>query len=240
MQEATQSSSARTSDALPTLLLVITMTTGLVDAVSVIGLGNVFVALMTGNVLFMGFALAGASKFQVAHNASALVAFLVGAVLSGWVAQWFGARTRRPWLLTAAAVEVALLLAASLLARGYDMEHLSPSSTYYVLVVLTAIAMGFRNGTVKRLAVADLPTTVLTLTLASLASEAAAGHYKGAARRLATVACLLLGAFVGGLLVLRAGVAQALLAAAAIVAVATALYAAHASSGWPSNSPPKM
>ena len=37
------------------------MLVGVVDAVSILSLGRVFVANMTGNVVFVGFALAGAS-----------------------------------------------------------------------------------------------------------------------------------------------------------------------------------
>jgi uncharacterized membrane protein YoaK (UPF0700 family) len=239
MQAAAPSATQRKPDALPLLLLVITVTTGLVDAVSVLGLGNVFVALMTGNVLFIGFALAGAPEFQMAHNATALLAFLVGAVAAGRVALRAGTMTRRRWLLSGAALEGSLLLVAGFLARGYDMEKLAPDATYYALVALTSIAMGFRNGTVRKLGVADVPTTVMTLTLASFASEAAAGEYKGAARRLSSVACLLAGAVAGGLLVLRAGVAPALLCAAVIVIVATVAYACHPSSDAPAVAPAK-
>jgi uncharacterized membrane protein YoaK (UPF0700 family) len=136
-------------------------------------------------------------------------------------------------------VEGLLLLAAGFLARDYDVERLAPPTTYYALVTLTAIAMGFRNGTVRKLGVADVPTTVMTLTLASLASEAAAGQFKGAGRRLGSVACILLGALAGGLLVLHAGVTQALGAAAVIVVVATVAYAWHPSSLLPAVPPGK-
>lgn len=223
-------------DALPILLLVITFTTGLIDAVSVIGLGNVFVASMTGNVLFFGFAMAGAPGFAMDRNATALAAFLVGAVIAGRMARLFGAATRRSWLLSGAAVEGCLLLAATYLANGYDLQQLEPPTTYYSLVTLTAIAMGFRSGTVRKLGVANLPTTVLTQTLTSLASDAAAGQYKGAVRRLASVGIILLGAFVGGLLVLREGIARPLLAAAVIVVVASLAYAWHPSSAVPAMS----
>ena len=40
-------------------LLVLTFSTGLIDAVSFVGLGKVFTANMTGNVVFLGFAIAG-------------------------------------------------------------------------------------------------------------------------------------------------------------------------------------
>jgi hypothetical protein len=44
-------------------LMVLTFITGLVDAVSYIGFGRVFVANMTGNVVLLGFAAAGVSAY---------------------------------------------------------------------------------------------------------------------------------------------------------------------------------
>ena len=46
------------------LLVVLTVVTGLVDAVSYLKLGHVFVANMTGNIVFLGFAVAGAEGFS--------------------------------------------------------------------------------------------------------------------------------------------------------------------------------
>jgi uncharacterized protein (DUF302 family)/uncharacterized membrane protein YoaK (UPF0700 family) len=68
---------------LPPLLLALTLVTGLVDAVSYLVLGHVFVANMTGNVVFLGFALAGASGFSIAASLTALGAFSLGALLGG-------------------------------------------------------------------------------------------------------------------------------------------------------------
>lgn len=50
---------------LPPLLLLLTVVTGLVDAASYLKLGHVFVANMTGNVVFLGFAIAGASGLSI-------------------------------------------------------------------------------------------------------------------------------------------------------------------------------
>src|ERR1700722_10940641 len=68
---------------LPALLLALTVVTGLVDAVSILALGRVFVANMTGNVVFVGFALAGAPGFSLAASLSALAGFVVGALGGG-------------------------------------------------------------------------------------------------------------------------------------------------------------
>ena len=55
--------------------MVMTVTTGIVDAVSILSLGRVFVANMTGNVVFVGFALAGAKGFSLAASLFALAGF---------------------------------------------------------------------------------------------------------------------------------------------------------------------
>ena len=65
--------------------MIMTATTGIVDAVSILSLGRVFVANMTGNVVFVGFALAGAKGFSLAASLSALGGFLLGALGGGWV-----------------------------------------------------------------------------------------------------------------------------------------------------------
>jgi len=68
---------------LPRLLLVLTFVVGLVDAVSYLNLGHVFVANMTGNVVFLGFAVVGVRDFSVSASLTALAAFLVGALAGG-------------------------------------------------------------------------------------------------------------------------------------------------------------
>jgi uncharacterized membrane protein YoaK (UPF0700 family) len=64
---------------LPVLLLVLTLVTGVIDAISILTLGRVFVANMTGNVVVTGFAIAGVPEFSLRTSLAALVAFLVGA-----------------------------------------------------------------------------------------------------------------------------------------------------------------
>src|SRR6202020_2722243 len=71
---------------LPPLLVAMTLVTGLVDAFSYLVLGHVFVANMTGNVVFLGFALAGAPGFSIWASGAALVAFWTGALVGGRVA----------------------------------------------------------------------------------------------------------------------------------------------------------
>jgi uncharacterized membrane protein YoaK (UPF0700 family) len=214
--------------ALATLLLVLTITTGMIDAVSVLGLGRVFTANMTGNVVFLGFALARVRGFSALRSVAGLAAFLVGAVIGGRL----GVRldgSRRRWLFTCAAVESSILFAAAVTARGYDSDTLAPVARLYALIVLTALAMGIRNATARRLAVPDLTTTVLTLTLTGLGADSrlAGGNNPRWGRRITAVAAMLGGAIVGALLVPSVGLVWPLTLIGAITLLATLNYVAR-------------
>src|SRR5262249_4651979 len=99
-------------DPLPTVLIVLTVTTGLVDAVSVLGLGRVFTANMTGNVVFLGFAAAGIPGFSMARAVVSLAGFVVGAILGGHLGVAMAGMARRRWLLSVAVVEAGLCFVA--------------------------------------------------------------------------------------------------------------------------------
>jgi uncharacterized membrane protein YoaK (UPF0700 family) len=201
------------------MMIALTFVTGVVDAASYLKLGHVFVANMTGNVVFLGFALAGARGLSSATSLVALVAFLVGALTGGRI----GARTpahRGHLLRAASAVQVALLALALIVALAAG-EPLNGSMRYALLVPM-ALAMGIQNAAAQRLAVPELTTTVLTRTLTGLASEAAlaVGTGGGSSKfvlRTGAVAAMLLGALTGGLLVLNVAVAAALAVAGVIV-----------------------
>lgn len=70
------------------------------------------------------------------------------------------------------------------------------------MIALLALGMGVRNATVRKLAVPDLTTTVLTMTLTGLAAESpfAGGNGSGTVRRTSAVVAMLVGALVGALL----------------------------------------
>src|ERR1700678_2687249 len=70
---------------LPPLWLAMTIVTGLVDAFSYLVLGHVFVANMTGNVVFLGFAVAGTPGFSIGASAAAVASFCFGALAGGRV-----------------------------------------------------------------------------------------------------------------------------------------------------------
>jgi uncharacterized membrane protein YoaK (UPF0700 family) len=216
-------------DPLVILLFSLTVTTGLVDAISVLGLGRVFTANMTGNVVFLGFAVAGAPGFSIPRCLAALAGFVTGAAIGGRLGAVMENAPRRRWLLVIAGLEAGLFFAAALAARDYDMKDLSPASHLYVMIVLTASAMGLRNATVRRLSVADLTTTVLTLTLTGMAADSsiAGGSNIRWSRRAGAVVLMFIGAAAGAMLVSTAGLAAVLWLTGAAVLIATALYMMH-------------
>jgi uncharacterized membrane protein YoaK (UPF0700 family) len=192
---------------LPPLLFVLTVVTGLVDAVSYLKLGHVFVANMTGNVVFLGFAIAGAKDFSVAASLVAIAAFLVGALAGGRLGSSM-VEHRHRFFAIAILIKLALVGAAWVLAVALSNEDL----VQYGLIVLLALAMGLQNATARVLAVADLTTTVLTLTLTGLAADStlAGGTSPRRNRRLLAIGAMLLGAAVGAFLVLHSGLGAVL------------------------------
>ncbi|MFF7987460.1 YoaK family protein [Streptomyces sp. NPDC007901] len=206
---------------LPPLMLTLTVVTGLVDAVSYLALGHVFVANMTGNVVFLGFALAGAQGLSALASVVSMAAFLVGALAGGRLGTRFA--THRGYLLrTSTAVQTVLVAVAVAVAAVADGRV--ATSDRYALIVFLGLAMGLQNAVARRLGVPDLTTTVLTLTLTGLAADStpAGGAAPRPGRRILSVLAMFLGALVGaelllhGHLVLTLGLALLLLAATSV------------------------
>jgi uncharacterized membrane protein YoaK (UPF0700 family) len=201
-------------------LLVLTFTTGVVDAASYLGLGHVFTANMTGNVVLLGFGIAGSGGLPVVAPLVSLLAFLAGSVLGARLAGSLPRRSThlaRSLLTEASAVALAALLA---IAVTITPDRLSGD----LVIALLAFGMGTRNATVKRIGFPDLTTTVLTMTLTGLATDspAAGGSGEGSVRRVAAVLAMLVGAIAGALL-LKVHLAL-VLAAAALLALLTWAY----------------
>jgi uncharacterized membrane protein YoaK (UPF0700 family) len=217
----TQWTADRQHGPLPLLLIGLTVVTGLVDAFSYLRLGHVFVANMTGNVVFLGFALAGVGEISIVASLLAIVAFALGATLGGrWAA---GRALHRGHLLAAAtAVQAGAVLVASVIASTAGVEAPTVRLT---LIGLLALAMGGQNAVVRRLAVPDLTTTVLTLTVTGLVADTTASSVRG--RRLISVVAMFAGALTGGVLLRWVALAAPLwLALVLLVACASGAYLA--------------
>jgi uncharacterized membrane protein YoaK (UPF0700 family) len=203
-------------------LLVLTFSTGLVDAVCYLGLGHVFAANMTGNIVLLGFGIAGSGGLPVIAPLVSLAAFLLGAGGGGIVSRRF-AEHHAGHVSGALVIETLLVAAAAVLTLLVSVRPGKASGD--TVIALLALAMGVRNATTRRLAVPDLTTTVLTLTLTGLAAESrlAGGTGKGTVRRVAAVVTMLAGAICGALL-LRSGRTLPLAAAAVAAALTWLAY----------------
>ena len=211
----------RSHGPLPVFLVCLTVVTGLVDAFSYLSLGHVFVANMTGNVVFLGFALAGVGEISIVASLLAVLAFALGAAAGGrWSA---GRAVHRGHLLAAStSVQAGVVLVASVIA---STAGVAGSTVRLMLIGLLALAMGGQNAVVRRLAVPDLTTTVLTLTVTGLVADTTSQSVRG--RRLISVLAMLGGALVGGVLLRWVALAAPLwLAAGLLVACAAGAYAA--------------
>ncbi len=214
---------ATTEKVIPYALLGMTAVTGLVDAVSFLSLGRVFTANMTGNIVLLAFATAHVAGLSVARSLTALLAFLVGAVLGGRVMARASADSQIRFAAQAFLLEVAFLFAASLCAIGYRRDLLEHSFQPFALIALTALAMGTRNAAVRKLAIPDLTTTVLTLTITGIGADSslAKGNNPRLVRRVGSIAAMFLGAALGAVII-RHSISAALWLGTAISALCSA------------------
>jgi uncharacterized membrane protein YoaK (UPF0700 family) len=213
-------------------LLSLTVVTGLVDAVSYLRLGHVFVANMTGNFVFIGFSANRNSGLSAVASLIAIGGFVAGALVGGRLAALLAYNPRR-WLGVAIGTEAAVLgLVAVLAGSGVLPYH--GHGDYFTIAVL-AVALGIQNSTVRHFAVPDLTTTVLSLTLTGLAADSplVGGSGSRLHRRAGSIAAMLAGA-AGGAALLEVS-PSAVIAIAAAVASATCV--AFLAGGTPANEP---
>ncbi|MFL5661964.1 MAG: YoaK family protein [Ktedonobacteraceae bacterium] len=163
-----QSSSAGAIATRNVLLLLFAFIAGWVDALGYLGLGQVFTSFMSGNVVFLGLALAQGDLGLLERSVTALVTFLVGAALGAWIAgrepfhaAWADSGTR------ALALEwiVLLLLAIGWLLIGIPSRI---GSGQLLLIGLAAFAMGIQGAVVQTLNIPGIAAVALTGTLLAL------------------------------------------------------------------------
>jgi uncharacterized membrane protein YoaK (UPF0700 family) len=206
------------------ILLALTVVTGLVDAFSYLALGHVFVANMTGNVVFLAFALVGAPGFSLLASASALGAFSAGALVGGRLAVTIARHRGR--LIFLVSVLETLLVATAVVVVGLAHDP-GAGAPRYVLIILLSLSMGAQNAVVRRLGVPDLTTTVLTLTITGISADsrlAGGGGSKGG-RRLLSAASMVIGALVGALFVLKISRLAAILVPLGVLCMVVAIAA---------------
>ncbi len=201
-----------TTSAPPSILLGMTAVTGMVDAVSFLALGHVFTANMTGNIVFLGLAIGGVASLSVSGSLLALICFAAGAVVGGRMTRKMIPQNSGETLTHALVIETIFFFLAAAVAIGFVAPYEEHKLTISLIIALTAVAMGLRNSIVRKLAIPDLTTTVLTLTITGFAADSslAGGDNPRWQRRGAAILAILAGAAAGAAM-LRYSVAVPLL-----------------------------
>ncbi|WUI13498.1 DUF1275 domain-containing protein [Kineococcus sp. NBC_00420] len=208
------------------LMLVLTFSTGIVDAVGYLGLDRVFTANMTGNVVILGMALTGAEDLPIVGPIIALLGFLVGATVVGRVLRKAptGWTTASSVVFGLVGVGLGVLAAVVTGLQGVPVEAGTTAPPAALAVTGTlGVVMGGQGAAARRLAVKDVTTVVVTSTLTGLAADSrlAGGTGEGWRRRIGAVVLILAGAAVGAAL-LRWHIGAGL-ALAAVIALLAAL-----------------
>ncbi len=203
-------------------LLLLTFATGVVDAISVLVLGHVFVANMTGNIIFLGFWFVPRAGVDLIAAIVAFVGFLAGTVIGGRMTRHLGAHTRR-WLTTSLGMEIAVLLALSILAGTGVLSY--QTNTKLILIAGLAGTFGVQNATARQFGIQELSTTVLTSTIVGIGvdSRLAGGTGEREKLRYGVVLAMCGGAIVGATLS-RVAVAPVIALAAAVVTVSLLIF----------------
>ena len=202
------------------LMLVLTFSTGVVDAIGYLGLDKVFTANMTGNVVILAMGLTGQDDLPIVGPIVALAGFVIGATVAGRFLRGVpkGWHRRDTWVLSI----VAGLLLIALAPTAFITSTPADPALGLPVTALLAVAMGMQAGAARHIAVTDVTTVVITSTLAALAFDSRLGRSTGQTwfRRLAAVTLLALVALSGAALLLIAFWVGLALAAALLVVVA--------------------
>ncbi|MBV8786618.1 MAG: DUF1275 domain-containing protein [Mycobacterium sp.] len=203
-------------------LLLLTFATGLADSLSILVLGHVFVANMTGNVIFLGFWLAPRTVIDLTAVAVALPTFVCTTIVSGRLSRYFGSRTL-PWITLVLATEITLLVVLAVLA-GTGVLHYN-DKTKLVMIGILAVTFGLQHSSARQFEIRELSTTVLTSTIVSLGMESrlAGGTGDREKLRLSVVFTMCAGALVGATMS-RFVVAPVFVVTAAVVAISLLIF----------------
>ena len=203
-------------------LLLLTFATGLVDAISVLVLGHVFVANMTGNIIFLGFWFAPRTVVDMTAALVAFVCFVTGAILGGRLARHLDSDVRR-WLTAALGIEVAMLVTLSILSGTGVLDY--HDNTKLILIAGLAVTFGIQAATARQFGIQELSTTVLTTTIVGIGFDSRLAGGSGHRERLrySVVLTMCAGALVGATLT-RWFVAPVIAIAAVVVAVAAGVF----------------
>ncbi|MCK8644908.1 YoaK family protein [Mycobacterium colombiense] len=203
-------------------LLLLTFATGLADSISILALGHVFVANMTGNVIFLGFWLAPSTTIDLTAVAVALPTFICTTIVSGRLSRHFGVRTRT-WITTVLATEITLLVTLAVVAGAGLLRYQGNSKL--IMIAILAVTFGLQHSSARQFGIQELSTTVLTSTIVSLGldSRLAGGTGERHRLRIGVVATMCAGAFLGATMS-RYVIAPVFVVAAAVIATGLLIF----------------
>lgn len=203
-------------------LLLLTFATGLADSISILALGHVFVANMTGNVIFLGFWLAPSTTIDLTAVAVALPTFICTTIVSGRLSRHFGIRTRT-WITTVLTTEIILLLALAVLAGTGVLRY--QDSSKLIAIGMLAVTFGLQHSSARQFGIQELSTTVLTSTIVSfgLDSRLAGGTGERQRLRIGVVVTMCAGAFFGATMS-RFVIAPVFVVTAAVIATSLLIF----------------
>ena len=207
------------------LLIGLTFAAGVVDAVSYLGLGQIFTANMTGNVVFLALAVGQGSLLTSIRSAGALIGFAAGAFAAGRLLP--KARPAGPWARSVTNLLWVELACLAAFASVWFVVGGRPSAAQvYLLIALSAFGMGIQNAVARHLAVPGLTTTVLTTALTGVMVDLPALGISGTPQRRGAWASLslFLGAAVGATLVVRERAFPPIVTAIVVALVASVAY----------------
>ncbi|HWF17984.1 MAG TPA: YoaK family protein [Verrucomicrobiae bacterium] len=187
------------------LLGALAVSSGAIDSISFLALGKVFSAFMTGNIVFLGFRVAGANAPSVATILTSIIAFAVGVYLSALIVKPTAGSGIWPARVTVA-LAVSLIPHAVFLAVWFASNGQPSMAGVNILIGLWALAMGMQSAAVRTLHVEGVFTTAATATVIVLASDISTWSITGAERRrlAGVLVSLFIGATAGGLLLVHA------------------------------------
>jgi uncharacterized membrane protein YoaK (UPF0700 family) len=179
------------------LLVLLTLTTGAVDASCFLHLGNVFSSVITGNLVLLGVAAATQSGSLAIHSGTALAGYSAGVLIGAPIATR-RARGGETWPLSVTVTLAAEFCVLAGFSVGWELTGGSPGSTARLLLIAAlAIAMGIQSAAVRELG--GMSTTYLTGTLTAVISELATRARARVASSLGVLAAVVAGAVGGGL-----------------------------------------
>ncbi len=228
-------SAAGTRDALVVLL---TVTTGVVDAASFLALGSVFSSVITGNLVLLGVAAGTGGATLAIHSGVALAGYAAGVAAGAPLA----ARHAGPHSTWPRGVTVALgaeLAAGCLFSVWWELAGGHPrSSGQLALLAVLAACMGVQAAAVRQLG--QMSTTYLTSTLTGvIGGLVTPGKPDALPRSLGVLAAIVVGAVIGSVVVKETPgwlPLAMLIPLAVVVAVSAAAFRGRPGEGRPGGS----